>query len=255
MGTSKGYGMPVGGDWTPLKKAATSFVNTKGQDLASVGNLLNSYLKANGGVQAFVRGQAGSQQSSRTGSQQGSGTAGRKTGQNLGGFLASVGDLGLDKALREAGLSDLIGKSATEVSTGLLDFLAGPANTLDEQAARSALTKINDELLKDTQTYDDVDKAFSKSLDKDRIERIVTTFFGYYLYELFCRDFYEQWVKKVGTDQANQSLYSVKDCIEWSLKSKLTNKDVAKIDWYGQQGQKLIQQIMQETLAIFEVLP
>jgi acetyl-CoA acyltransferase len=38
MGTSKGYSMPTGGDWTPLKQEATKFVKEDGQGSVTPGN-------------------------------------------------------------------------------------------------------------------------------------------------------------------------------------------------------------------------
>lgn len=249
MGTSKGYGMPTGGDWTPLKKEATNFVKTQGQGATSAQQVLSSYLKASGGSQAFARGQTGG----AGGRGQGNGTAARTLGQNLGGFLASVGDLGLNESLKQIGLGNLIGKPATEVTMGLLDALATPANTLDEQAARGALIKLNEDLLKDAQTCEDVERFLLKALDEQGLANIISSFFGHYLYEIFCRDFYEQWVKKAGIEKANQSLKSIKDYIKWELKSKLLDKNVVGIDWKGAEGLEIIAEVMQETLEIFEV--
>jgi hypothetical protein len=161
----------------------------------------------------------------------------------------------LDEALREAGLADLIGKTAGEVSAGLLDTLAGPSSTLDEHAARLALAKLNDELLKDAKSYEDVDRVLSAALDRQGLTRILAGFFGHYIYERFCRDFYEAWRKKVGQSQAARSLKSIKDCIESSLRAKLTGRDVTRVNWKGREGKRLTEQVMQETLEIFEVTP
>lgn len=264
MGTSKGYDMPTGGDWTPLKHEATRFVKEEGQGPVSPLKLLSDYLRANGGARGIARGAGGSGGGSGLGGvgRGGGGHGGgggrggrgaRNVGRNLGGFLSSVATLGLDEALREIGLEDLIGKSAEEVTTGLLDALAAPGSTLDEHAARLALAKLNDELFKRAQTYDDVGRVLSQTLDQQGLARILASFFGHYLYERFCRDFYETWMKKVGASQAARSLKSIKDCITSSLKAKLAGRDVTRVNWRGREGLKLTEQVMQETLEIFEV--
>lgn len=150
-------------------------------------------------------------------------------------------------------MSDLIGKPAEEVASGLLDALAAPGSTLDEHAARIALAKLNDELFKGAKTYEDVGRVLSAALDGPGLARILASFFGHYLYERFCRDFYETWVKKVGSSQAGRSLKSIKDCIESSLKAKLTGRDVTRVNWRGREGLRLTEQVMRETLEIFEV--
>lgn len=275
MGTSTGYGMPTGGDWTPLKTEATKFVKDggeAGQSNITPNKLLSDYLKVNGGAKAIAGG-GGFTQSGRDsgGSSGGSGRAGsgggggsggrgrtgggaaRSVGRNLGGFLSSVGARGLDETLRESGLEGLIGKSAEEVSAGLLDALAGPSSSLDEHAARLALAALNEELLEDAETYEDVGRILSTAIDQQGINSILASFFGHYLYERFCRDFYETWVKKVGSSQAARSLESIKNCIETSLKTKLIGRDTTKMNWKGREALNLTQRVMQEVLEIFEV--
>jgi hypothetical protein len=150
-------------------------------------------------------------------------------------------------------MGDLVGKPAAEVSSALLDRLAGPASTLDQAAARSALVELNDELLAEAETYEDVEKALAQSIDKGGLFEILLKFFGHYIYECFCRDFYERFLKKVGSSKAIQSLKSIKDCIESAIKAKLAGRDVAKIDWSGVDGKKISDEVLGEVLEIYEV--
>jgi hypothetical protein len=73
--------------------------------------------------------------------------------------------------------------------------------------------------------------------------RILASFFGVILFECFCRDFYETWVKKVGAKKAGRSLKSIKDFIGSRLKAKLAGRDVAKIDWRGREGLRITEQV------------
>jgi hypothetical protein len=274
MGTSKGYNMPSGGDWTPLKREATRFVKQgEGGGNGDPQNpsprpvapevLLRDYVHALGGAKRLSQGTGGGSGGTAPNRGKGGGVGGggggrtgraaRNTGRSLGGFLSSVRSVGLTEALREVGLSHLIGKSAADVSMGLLDTLAAPASTLDEHAARLALGKINDDILGDAQTYSDVETALTHVLDDQGLTRILANFFGEYVYQLFCRDFYEGWMKKVGASAAARGLENVKDCIASALKSKLVNRDVTKIDWRSREGLRIIQSVMRDTLEIFEV--
>lgn len=254
--------MPTGGDWTPLKHDATNFVKDNEHSSVPPGDLLRKYVKANGGARAIARrgsgvgsaGARGSGRSSRPGSGGRSSSVARSVGRNLGGFLSSVGRIGLAGTLRDIGLAHLIGRPVEEVTAGLLDALAAPGSTLDEHAARFALAKLQDELFENTETYEDVERALSQVLDQQGLMRLLTRFFGYYLYERFCRDFYETWIKKVGSVQAARSLKSIKDCIESSVKAKLIDRDVTHVNWRSSEGLRLTEQVMQETLEIFEVL-
>ncbi|HEX3530197.1 MAG TPA: hypothetical protein VH988_24315 [Thermoanaerobaculia bacterium] len=254
MGTSKGYEMPTGGEWTPLKRGATKYANDGGNGPVSPERLLRDYLAANGGARALSRGQGGGGGGHTSGGRGRGGRAARDVGRRLGGFLASVGSVGLDNALRDAGLAELIGRPAEEVSAGLLNALSDPANTLDEHAARLALAKLNDEMLRGAGSYEEVGRRLSEALDQRGLTNILASFFGHYLYERFCRDFYEDWVKKVGSASASRLLKSIKDCIHSSLKAKLIGRDVTRMNWRGREGLGLTEQVMRETLEIFEVL-
>jgi len=252
MGTSSGYNMPKGGNWTPLKNGATRFVRHNGHDLTNSRKLLGRYLRANGGAQAIAQGRGGS--GGHSGSRYGIGSSARRAGAKLGGFLSRVATQGLDTTLQKVGLGHLIGKSATEICAGLLDVLTDSASTLDDYAARKALSNVFDDLFKSDTPYEDIEQALNKSLDEKGIMLIMADFFGYYLYELFCRDFYEDWQKKVGIDQTKRSLWQVKNCIFAEVKSEFSNKSIDLIDWSGSAGKKLVEQIMRDTLEIFEVV-
>ena len=269
MGTSKGYGMPTGGEWTPLKREANKFVKGEGendgQDESSPSPepLMRRYLRAIGGAKNIAFGIDSERTGGSRGGGGGSGTGGgssggvgraaANTGRQLGGFLSGVSRVGLTQALRERGLEHLIGKSAAEVSLGLLDELAAPASTLDEEAVRTALDQINDELLEGTETYEDVEAALTQQIDSQGISKILANFFCKYLFRLFTRDFYETWRKNFTSAQADKSLRDVKDYIFSSLEAKFVSQKAADTNWSGQEGLRITRQILQNTLEIFEV--
>ena len=152
MGTSRGYKMPTGGNWTPLKNDATDFVQGTGSKEITPSGLVTDFIRAAGGLKGLMRGNGGSapytgggspaQGSTTRGGGGGGGTGGGGTSaavgtaRNLGGFLSRVGEVGLQSALQERGLGDVVGKSASDVADVMLDELAGPASTLDNALAR-----------------------------------------------------------------------------------------------------------------------
>lgn len=279
MGTSTGYNMPTGGDWTPLKREATKFV--KDEDGGSGNNpnpvspekLLSDFLRTyagggggstsggggGGGGSAGGRGRGGGGGGGGGGRGGGGGTgrsfgrAARGTGRALGGFLSSVTTVGLDEALRQVGLENLIGRPASEITAGLLNALTEPAGTLDEAAARRALETINAEIVAGARTYEEVKGALRSNLDKQGVERLVVKFFGEYLYQHFQQSVLKDWAKKVGAEQASRRLKSVKDCIASALKAKVVNRDVAKIRWGAREGLRIIEQVWRGTLKAFGV--
>ncbi len=268
MGTSKGYGMPTGGEWTPLKREANKFVKAEGENNGqnepspSPEPLMRRYLRAIGGAKNIAFGTDGGRAGGSSGSSGGGGTGGggggigraaSNTGRQFGGFLSGVSRVGLTQALRERGLEHLIGKSAAEVARGLLDDLAAPASTLDDEAVRTALDQINDELLEGTKTYEDVEAALTQQIDSQGISKILANFFCKYLFRLFTRDFYETWRKNFTSTQADKALRDVKDYIFSSFEAKFVSQNAANTNWNGQEGLRITRQILQNTLEIFEV--
>jgi hypothetical protein len=262
MGTSRGYKMPTGGNWTPLKNDATDFVQGTGSKDITPANLLSDFVRAIGGVKGLVRGHGGSAPSTgggqaAGGASKGSGGGGTSaavgTAQNLGGFLSRVGEVGLEESLRERGLDDAVGKSASDVSDTLLDEFAGPASTLDNALARESLAEIRDEILTDAETFEDVEKKLDTAIDELGIFGILASFFGHYIFKMFCRNFYEEWVKKVGDAKAASSLAQIKEYIVSSVRNKLTGREVATVDWKKDEGKQVTEGVLKETLEVFGV--
>ena len=263
MGTSKGYKMPSGGDWEPLKREATAFAKGNGAGSVVPKTLLRDYLKVrstsagsgNSGSTGSLGGASGGSGGGvgRRGGRARSFGAGVSTAQRLGGFISRVGEVGLSEALREVGLQDLVGKPAAEISAALLDKLAGPASTLDQAAARDALVVLNDELLSQAETFAELEQALAKIMDEGGIFGILLRFFGHYIYQCFCTDFYERFVKKVGSSRAAESLKSIRDYIHHAIRDKLAGTDVKKFNWNGNDGRRISEQVLGDVCDIFEV--
>ncbi len=175
------------------------------------------------------------------------------TARNLGGFLSSVADVGLEKTLRDRGLESVVGKSASDVTDALLDEFAGPASTLDNALARESLAEIREEILSDAATFEDVEKELNAAIDELGIFGILASFFGHYIFKMFCRNFYEEWVKKVGEAKAGSSLKEIEEYIRSSVRTKLTGQKVTSADWKKDEGRQITENVLKETLEIFGV--
>jgi hypothetical protein len=267
MGTSRGYKMPTGGSWTPLKNDATDFVQGSGSAEITASSLITDFIRATGGLAGLLRGHGGAiplsggtkgAGSKKTG---GGGAGGAGTGtsaavgtaRNLGGFLSSVADVGLEKTLRERGLESAVGKSASDVTDTLLDEFAGPASTLDNALARESLAEIRDEILNEAETFEDVEKQLNAAIDELGIFGILASFFGHYIFKMFCRNFYEEWVKKVGETKATSSLKEIEEYVRSSVRAKLTGRSVTTADWKKDEGKQVTETVLTETLEVFGV--
>ena len=265
MGTSRGYKMPTGGNWTPLKNDATDFVQGTGGKEITPGDLVTDFIRAAGGLKGLMRGNGGSAPSVVEGSAtQAAGTRGGGggggtsaavgTARNLGGFLSRVGEVGLERALQERGLGEVVGKSASDVADVMLDEFAGPASTLDNALARESLAEIRDEILNDAETFEDVEERLNTAMDELGIFGILASFFGHYVFKMFCRNFYEEWVKKVGDSKASNGLAQIKEYITSSIRTKLTGREVATVDWKTNEGTQVAEDVLKETIEVFGVM-
>lgn len=259
MGTSSGYQMPSGGAWTPLKNDASDFISHAGSGSVGPERLVQSYLTAIGGPRGIEMGQ-----SLRTGGSGGGGgtsgpsssrssAAAARVARKLGGFYSRVGSVGLNAALQEYGLAHLVGKSAVEIATGMLEALVGPASTIDDAAARRALSDLNKEWLREARTPEDVERALTGELDAVGLDGLLSRFFGFYVYQRFCRDFYERWVKVAGSGATTSAFRTVQNYIESALRTKLAKRDIKNVDWAGPQGGQIISQVLVDTCAVFGV--
>lgn len=240
MGTSTGYQVPTGGDWTPLKTEATRFVKKGGTPKTLVSRYLNSVANSGG----FGGGGGG----------RGGGThqAASRVGQNIGNFFARVGTVGLAGALQEFGLGYLVGKSAMEIAAALLEELAGPANTLDDAAARAACDDLQQELLRDVKP-DEVESVFVNAVNAQGLDGILSQFLGFYIYQRFVRDFYETWQQKVGQSQAANCLKDVKSYIQEALQRDMITGQVTAQNWNSGSSNQTTQTILAEVCLVFGV--
>lgn len=258
MGTSSGYQMPKGGPWTPLKGDATQFATGGDASGVTPRKLVRNYILASGGVSGLL---CGPRQSSGGGYTTSVGRARARSGvgaamraaSGIGGFLSSVNSVGLQAALRDYGLGDLVGKTAAEIGEGLLDALVGPASSIDDAAARNALAALNEELLDQAVTSVDVERVLTLVVDERGLESIIMRFFGLYIFERFCRDFYERWVKSAGAEAAGRAIRSIRSYIDSLLEIKLTGRDLLRVAWHGEEGQQIVRQVLTDTCAVYVV--
>jgi hypothetical protein len=171
----------------------------------------------------------------------------------LGWFLSRVSQVGLEEALRERGLGKIVGKPAAEIADALLDEFAGPASTLDNALARESLADIRDEILEGAKTFEDVEKQLNAVIDQIGVFGILASFFGHYIFKMFCRNFYEEWLKKVGDTKATNGLRQIKDYITSSLRTKLATRSIAAVDWKKSEGIRLSEEVLRETIEVFGV--
>lgn len=241
MGTSSGYKAPTTPDWKNLKGQVTRTARDGSVLPHTARNTLNDFIRTSGGARTISQG----------GGAIGAGRSAQNTARNLANFISSVGAVGLHQALESFGLSEFVGRSASEIIPALVDKLGGPSNTINDTDARKALSIVMDQLLKDLDTPEQVEEALNQIMEGEALESLLNQFFGYYLYEQFCRVFYERLENSVGRSNADSYLSSIFDTIKSALKLMTFDRDLSQIDWKGGEGQNIADQILQDTFEIF----
>jgi hypothetical protein len=108
-----------------------------------------------------------------------------------------------------------------------------------------------DEILKDADSPEDIEEAMETRTHGEILDNLIRRFFGHYIYEQFCRDFYGQLVANIGSEQSEEFVDEIRDYICEALKDAIGNQDVSQINWSGDQGQQVVEEILQETLEVF----
>lgn len=232
MGTSQGYEAPTTPQWKNLKRQVTID--------AKEGNLSSD--KSADTVKKFARANRNNS-SSRN--------AVNKTAYNIGGFLSLVNEHGFKETLDKIGLKNLEGKTPLEITFSLTDYLSESFNNIDEVDARNALSRLMDSLFQEADDFEDIEKIIEQNSNEELIGNVLVDFFGYYIYEQFCRVFYERLVQRVGEEKAESYLSSISDYINSALQHETTNINAANINWNGDEGKEITDKILNETLEVF----
>jgi hypothetical protein len=241
LGTSKEFSPPTEGSWRAPMKELEPFLlgGILSSNLAK--KALSDYVNANGGPVSF----------SINGGRHGTSNAGKRVAQRIGGFLSTYTSESLYAALRSIGLQDLIGKSAEEIIYGLVDRIGGSATFIDDIDANNALASLWNELLAGAETYEDVDRILGETLNEQSLSELILKFFGFYLYEQFCRVHYQLVSSKIGNENTEEYFEQIKVYIKEELAYQLSNDDATSVDWKSEEGAQICQNILRQTLEVF----
>lgn len=240
MGTSKGYTAPTSAEWGASKGEVTRLAKQGSINSSEIREALQNHIKVIGGSKAAARSGGLS-----------AGPAAQATATRVADFITSVGERGLAEAYRQAGLGELTGKTTDEIIHSILDYLGGPGSTFDEVDGRHAETLLMDELLEDAATVAEVEAVLTDLASPEKLMKLLTNFFGLYMYEQFKRVHYERLVKNAGPAKAESCLDQIKDFIKAELKDKTFGISIERIDWSGAQGQQIANDIFEKTLHVF----
>jgi len=174
----------------------------------------------------------------------------RGTAQALGSFLSEVAIHGLKGALAALGITDLAGKSPTEIALLLADLLGGPASTMDDVDLRAALCELIRELTDAAADLTEAEAALQNAAAD--LEQVIRNLFGHYIFERFNATMCGPLDQKKSVQNSTALLSEAKRYIDTCLLREGHTQDLTQVDWGGAQGGQIVERILQDTIAILE---
>lgn len=230
MGTSTDHAGGAGGNWTSAKRSSTSFSKYGGRDRAECA--LARLIAALGGAYPV---------SARS-------TTASAAAVGLGRLFAISAEAGLDVALGEFGLEELVDRPTVEVVAAIVDVLAGAGEDLEGQAARSALCDVFESLAGGAESYDDFVDSLPGAAS---IAAILCGFVVGYLYLLFLPVVDERIERLDDEELRVRRERELRDAIEAAVESIFSCTDGDPSVWVEAQIEE-IQRLLRETLAYLE---
>lgn len=175
-------------------------------------------------------------------------TAGSRTGQSLGDFLAaSTGPNGLADGLESVGLGRLVGQDRFTVLSELLDAFAGNGSDIETQAARNALLDVLDSVLPE----EDEIELNSIQLDEQAVTESLCRYLDALIYNLAIPIIDERLTRLENPALAQERDRELRDYIDALVRLRIQEASPLQVDWHGTEGQTFISDILR---AVYDQL-
>lgn len=246
MGTSKSFSEASKSmipNWGDLSSSMTTSCDSSTLQVSKLQTILKNFVNVVGGATKAGRG------SSKIG-----GKSGIKTAKKIGGlystFTSSENDI--RQTLQSTGLTDIDSKSVADIINHLIEYCSGTASTIDENAAKESSRLLFEELIADANSIDEIEDNLSKGFNIHTSEEIIIKYFGYYINELLSKWFYEKLIKDKNERDCNNLFSQIKNFIIERVSGIHKNRLLQNIDWSSTDADKLIKDIQQDVLTVFE---
>jgi hypothetical protein len=199
-------------------------------------------------ARAYVRAKGGARQAAH------SAQTSQAAAVSFGGFLADAVRRGLAEALRQLGITQIVGQDAEAVFAAIIDAVTPPGADLEAAATRNGIVEAL-WVLYDQLAIQDGGWAKLESMDRTAVANALET--------AIIECVYSRWIQEVGIaferkaaspQQAMRRERDVKDYIRRTVRLDFQNKDVLQINWRGNEGRTFVEAKFTETYSIFENL-
>jgi hypothetical protein len=190
---------------------------------------------------------------SRRGGRAATGSAGgvvRPAAQRLAHFISEIPKVGLKQALVNAGVTDIDEMQPGQIALAVADVLATDASLLIMTELRDALATVLEKLCGDSKGIEEAEQKLTDSAAK--LENVVQTLFECYIMERFKTFFCEHEAPKHGYDAADDILKEAREYISSEMELERADRhDLTAVDWNGAEGSKIVDAILERTVAIY----
>jgi chaperonin cofactor prefoldin len=174
----------------------------------------------------------------------------RPAAQRLAEFISQVPKIGLRQALTNAGLADVENLNADEIALAVADVLVKDASQLIMTELRDALATVVEELCENAQSLEQAEQKITESAGK--LESVVQNLFECYIMERFKTFFCEHESAKHGYEAADNILKEAREFISTEMDIQRADKhDLTGVDWNGAEGAKIVDAILERTVAVY----
>lgn len=195
-------------------------------------------------ISGYVRAQGGARAAS------GAARAGRHSAQALGAFLWSASTQGPERALASIGLAEHLGSDASTLLGVLVDRLAPTHQGLEDNVARSAMTKTLHTLFEERGVSDGGLAALGAPTADD-IPLIVEEYVARYIDERLIQVMGDG-LQALSMDEIVLREKEVWDFIRNTVRLDLQGVNVLKLDWSSREAAVLIDRIFTEAHHLLE---
>lgn len=217
-------------EWRNAKNAVSKYLNL---GKSNPSKSLYRYVKASGGTEKMSH----------------SSTSGIKGVSNLGGFLNSIRNEGIQKTFEKYKI-DYIGMSAKNVLARLSDKLCEDNDTKEEAVGKSAMCKTLQELYEMVENEDENDLSFLESLDNMKFNIIINKYIENYVFVKFMKDFqYRFEASKISSQEIIQKENEVKNFIKNSVKRATASLELSEFDF---KNSEKIRSIYEKCYSVWE---
>jgi len=246
MGTSKSFSdvkHSMVPNWGTLSSSLTT--NCNGTTLSTDKKLaiLRNFVSSLGG--ASVGGRGGSKAGGRS-----SIKSAKKIGNLLSKFVSSGNNI--RTTLASIGVTDIENKSVSDIINHLIEYCSSDSSTIDDNAAKEATRLLLEELIGQANTIDEIEDLLSREFESSNLENIIVGYFGNYINEILSKWFYENLIKNKNENDCNNLFSQIKGFIKERVADMHKNNPLQNVDWASQDADRLIKNIQQDVLTVFE---